>query len=112
MAHDYETQSTSLRSSKVSQKVLRQTERTRLVARAEIIDNPTNPEAGVKINLIHQIQTAQGTWADIAAGSCATLKAGEGYRLHLNSASTLELHKILTELYAIHSETGVPMGHK
>ena len=112
MAHDYETQSTSLRSSKVSQKVLRQTERTRLVARAEIIDNPTNPEAGVKINLIHQIQTAEGTWEDIAAESLATLKAGEGYRLHLNSASTLELHKILTELYAIHSETGVPMGHK
>lgn len=112
MVREYEMQATSSQSAKVSEVVLRETGRTRLVARAEIVDNQKSPDAGVRLHLVHQVRPESGAWEDLSAESLGKLKAGEGYRLHLNAAATLNLQQALTDFYAISNSGGVRRLHK
>jgi Domain of unknown function (DUF4263) len=111
MTRDYEMDSTSRQSARLADVILRQTSDTRLVARPEIVHNEKLPEAGVKIILIHQRCSPGDKWEDIPADPLSKLKAGEGVRLHLDSATTLQLKVCLTDLYAISSSGGVRSGH-
>jgi Domain of unknown function (DUF4263) len=111
MTRDYEMDSTSRQSARLADVILRQTTETRLIARPEIVDNQKSPEAGVKVTLIHQRCSSGNKWEDIPADPLSKLKAGEEVRLHLDSATTLELKKCLVDFYAISSSTGVRSGH-
>src|ERR1700722_4443593 len=111
MTRDYEMDSTSRQSARLADVTLRQTGETRLIARPEIVHNEKLPEAGVKITLIHQRCSLGDEWEDIPADPLSKLKAGEGVRLHLDSATTLQLKVCLADLYAISSSGGVRSGH-
>jgi hypothetical protein len=111
MTRDYEMESTSRQSARLTDVILRQTSETRLIARPEIVDNKQLPEAGVKVTLIHQRCLPGGKWEDIPAEPLSKLKAGEGVCLHLDSATTLQLKDCLTDFYAISSSEGVRPGH-
>jgi hypothetical protein len=111
MTRDYEMDSTSRQSARLSDVTLRQTSETRLVARPEIVDNRQSPEAGVKVTLIHQRCSPGGKWEDVPSEPLSKLKAGEGVCLHLDSATTLQLRDCLADFYAISSDGGVRLGH-
>jgi hypothetical protein len=111
MTRDYEMDSTSRQSARLADVVLRQTSETRLIARPEIVDNHKSPEAGVKVTLMHQRCSPGDKWDDVPADPLSKLKAGEGVRLHLDSATTLKLQECLADFYAISSTTGVRSGH-
>src|ERR1035437_6653903 len=101
MAEKYEIQRTSLHSAAVSDKVLAETKTTRLVLRAEIVENPRNADAKVRISLVHQRKSLKDAWEDAPTEPLSTLKAGEQVKLILHSEPTLELFRQLKTLYTI-----------
>jgi hypothetical protein len=101
MTEKYEVQRTSLQSIAVADKVLAETTTTRLVLRSEIVVNPKNPEAKVKICFVHQRQSPKHTWEDAPAEPLSSLKAGEQIKFILHSETTLKLFRQLNDLYNI-----------
>src|SRR5216117_132951 len=101
MAEKYELRRTSLQSALVHDKVLYQTTTTRLVLRPDIVDNPHNTKARVKVTFVHQRKTPKGNWKDTPTTPLSTLKAGEEVKLALHTEPTLELYDQLKNLYAI-----------
>jgi len=112
MAEKYEIQRTSLQSAAVSDKVLAESESktTRLIVRSEIVKNPNNPDARVKISLIHQRKTLKGSWEDAPAEPLSALKAGEQVKLALHSEPTLELFHHLNNLFTIATKGKIGFG--
>jgi hypothetical protein len=102
--------STSRASAECSDVVLRETETTRLVFRPFIIENPNDPDAGVKGTFIFQKKSPKDEWQDTATIPLSGLKKGEGYRLELRSSELLKLYEEVTGLYRIHAASGVPIG--
>lgn len=101
MAERYEVSTTSRHSADVSDKVLKETSTTRLMLRPEIIENPHDANACVRIALVHQRKSTSTAWEDIPVKPLSSIKAGEEVKLPLDSQSTLELFQQLTNLYAI-----------
>src|SRR5216683_1476847 len=110
MVEKYEIQRTSLQSAAVSDKVLAETKTTRLVLRPEIVGNPNNPDARVKISLIHQRKSLKDKWEDAPAEPLSTLKAGEQVKFILHSEPTLELFRQLDNLYTIATKGKIGFG--
>jgi len=110
MTEKYEIQRTSLQSAAVSDKVLAETKTTRLIVRSEIVRNPNNPDARVKISLIHQRKTLKGNWEDAPAEPLSALKAGEQIKLILHTEPTLELFRQLDNLYTIATKGKIGFG--
>lgn len=100
MSEQYEFERTSNQSAIGSYKVLAESGTTRLILHYDAIDNPKNPEARIKIDLIHQRKSPKGTWEDSPSLPLSSLRAGERFKLHLHSATTLNLYKQLGNLYA------------
>jgi hypothetical protein len=110
MPEKYEVQRTSLQSAAVSEKVLSETSTTRLVMRPEIVENPHNADARVKITLVHQRKSAKGTWEDAATTPFSTLKAGEEVKMPLHTEQTLELFRQLDNLFTIATKGKIGFG--
>ena len=110
MPEKYEYRGTSAKSSEIAAVVLRETESTRLVLRATIVENENNPDAGVKITLAHQRKAPITPWVDVPTKRLSSLKIGEEAKLRLDSSTTLELFHRLEDLYAIKSAEGVRSG--
>ncbi len=110
MGEKYEIQRTSLQSAAVSDKVLAESKTTRLIVRSEIVGNPNNPDARVKISLIHQRKTIKGNWEDAPAEPLSALKAGEQIKLILHSEPTLELFRHLDNLFTIATKGKIGFG--
>src|SRR6266542_1157747 len=110
MGEKYEIQRTSLQSAAVSDKVLAESKTTRLIVRSEIVRNPNNPDARVKISLIHQRKTIKGNWEDAPAEPLSALKAGEQIKLILHSEPTLELFRHLDNLFTIATKGKIGFG--
>ncbi len=110
MAEQYEIQRTSFQSAVVSDKVLAETKTTRLVLRADIVDNPHNSDAKVRISLVHQRKSLKGAWEDAPTEPLSTLKAGEQVKLTLHSEPTLELFRQLVSLYTIATKWKIGFG--
>lgn len=110
MTEKYEIQRTSLQSAAVSDKVLAETKTTRLIVRSEIVSNPNNPDARVKITLVHQRKSLKGNWEDAPAEPLSTLKAGEQIKLILHSEPTLELFRHLDNLFTIATKGKIGFG--
>lgn len=110
MSNNYEMTSTSLQSAVLQDVTLRETATTRLIARPEIVGNLNHPDAGVEVTFVHQRRSASGKWEDLPTEKLSTLKSGEGYKLRLDSETTLKLREYLEDFYAISSNGGVRPG--
>lgn len=110
MAEKYEVSTTSRHSADVSEKVLKETSTTRLVLRPELIDNPHDASACVKIAFVHQRKSVNTKWEDNPAKPLSSIKAGEEVKLPLDSQTTLELFQQLTHLYAIGAQGNFRFG--
>ena len=110
MVNEYRMSSTSLQSARLEDRELAVTFTTRLILRPEVVENPNNPEAGVKISLIHQRKNKNESWEDVPTPPLSSLKAGEIAKLSLNCDKTLNLYTELRNLYAISSSGGVRIG--
>ena len=93
----YATSGTSSASANVEDRVLTQGATTRKVLRAIIHENPSDPDAVVRIALIHQRKRADDSWEDQEGASLNTLKAGEAAKFTLSSADTLALRRAQAE---------------
>lgn len=102
--------STSSRSAKTDDIVLREKQLVRLIFRPLLVRNDQDPAAAVKGSFIYQRKNKFQTWEDVPASSIGTLKAGEGYRLEIHSTELLTLFNELTALYEIHRDAGIPRG--
>ena len=102
--------STSRSSAECSDVVLRDTDITRLVFRPILVNNPSIPEAAVKGTFIFQRKGPREQWVDVETIPLSQLKKGDAYKLPINSSEVLTLHKHLSNLYQVHSESGVPVG--
>jgi hypothetical protein len=112
MSDSYKTTSTSKVSAKVEDRELSVGKTTRRIIRSELVDNPKNSDACVKITILHQRKKPNDGWEDIESTPLTTMKAGEIMKLGLDSAETLKLLEELQNLYAIHDEKGIPKGER
>jgi Domain of unknown function (DUF4263) len=110
MVEQYEVKATSRQSATISDRVLAQTSTTRLVLRPEIIQNPNNPEASVRIALVHQRKSTTGKWEDAPTKLLSTLKADEQVNFILRTKATLELYRQLQNLFAIGAKGKIGYG--
>ena len=74
------------------------------------MENQNNPDAKVKISLIHQRKLPKGIWEDAPAKPLSSLKAGEQVNFNLHSETTLELFRQLKNLYTIATKGKIGFG--
>lgn len=103
MVDQYTVTKTSGQSAEVGDIVLTASTTTRLVMRSTLVTNANNPDASVKITLVHQRKSLKNNWEDAAGEPLSTLKAGQEIKLALDSAATLELRRHLENVYALHN---------
>ncbi|HSH61234.1 MAG TPA: Shedu immune nuclease family protein [Acidimicrobiales bacterium] len=107
-----QTRATSRRTADASPVVLGPGDRTRLVFKPMLVDNPNNPDAGLSGIFVYQRKVAADRWEDVESIDLTTLKAGEGVRLDLHSGEVLALFQGLSRLYSLAATEGVPMGSR
>jgi|GEM_PF-566017 len=90
--------------------VLRQKARARLVLRAKIVENPSNPDAGVDAKLLYQRKREDDTWEDVEAQGLNRVRSGEEVAIPLSSEELLALRNGLNDLQALKDSFGVPRG--
>jgi len=106
------TRSTSSKTTKVSEIVLRTGDITRLVFVPVMVPNEKNPLASVNGDFVYQKKARGDTWIPIKTLSLANLRKGEGYTLHLKSEELLKLHEHLEKVYSLRAQAGIPSGDK
>jgi hypothetical protein len=92
----------------VSDIVLRETNRVRLVFRPEIVDNVNDPAACVRGTFIYQKKAKNDKWEDAEVTSLAQLKTGDVYKLELKAGETLRLLRDLSALRRRYRAEGIP----
>ena len=102
--------STSLSSAECSDVILRETNITRLVFRPMLVDNPSIPEAAIKGTFMFLRKGPRDEWVEVETIPLSQLKKGDAYKLAIDSSEILLLYKRLTDLYKLHSESGIPLG--
>lgn len=89
--------------------VLRETNTTRLIFRAEVVDNEANPAASVHGQLIHQRKhSGSNAWQDDQTFPLRELRSGESVNLRLDADATRNLFMRLESLYSLPIEWGLP----
>ena len=107
----YTAQSSHVTSDIVTPFVLEESNTTRKVAYAKLVNNPNDKDAYVHCTILHERKSRKGTWEPVESINLATLKSGEGVRFDLSCAATKELKKALDTSYAVGKE-GLPKGHQ
>jgi len=110
MVEQYEVKTTSRQSATISDKVLVETATTRLILRPELIQNPNNPEATVRITLVHQRKSGTGKWENAPTKPLSILKADEQVNFSLRTEATLKLYRQLQNLFAIGAKGRIGYG--
>jgi hypothetical protein len=110
VVEEYTMRSTSTQSATLEDRVLTETVNTRLLLRPQIVTNVKDPDAGVRVSLIHQRKGTKEQWEDIPSPPLSSIKAGEIAKLELNSEKTLRLFDELKNLFAISESGGVRFG--
>jgi hypothetical protein len=105
-----ETRSTSKDTAECNPIPLRATDRVRLVFLPVLVNNPSQPEAGVRGEFVYQRKGKREEWTPIRSETLASLKKGEGFRLELHSGELLRFVTELRVLYGLQREQGVPRG--
>lgn len=102
MANTVRTQQTSkITSDILDDFVIDQTETTRKIMRARVVDNPKDADACISCVILHQRKGKNEQWEDCEAINLQTLKAGEGVKLHLGCSETKMLLSSLEQAYSI-----------
>lgn len=102
--------STSRTSAETEDIVLREGGTTRLLFRALMVVNPTDPKHCIKGCFIFQKKKASGNWDDYKITDLTSFKDAEGVKLELHSS---EVHDLLTQLnnrYSIFDKYGIKFG--
>lgn len=107
----YTAQSSHVTSDIVTPFVLEESNTTRKVAYAKLVNNPNDKDAYVHCTILHERKSRKGTWEPVESINLSTLKSGEGVRLDLSCTATRELKKALDTSYAVGKE-GLPKGHQ
>ncbi|TAL63082.1 MAG: DUF4263 domain-containing protein [Legionella sp.] len=107
----YSYNSTSSSSAVIEDIEFSRTSSTRRLIRPTIIENKEQPDASVKIEIIHQ-RAEKGIFEDISTEKLSQYKAKEIGKLILNSEETRSLFNHLCNLYLLHKENGVPIGSR
>ena len=110
MSEHYEFLRTSSQSALGADKILSETETTRLLLRYEAVQNPKNPDAKIKVAFIHQRKSSKGSWEDSPNVPLSSLKAGEQVKFSLHSEPTLKLYEQLKNLYAVATSGRIGTG--
>jgi hypothetical protein len=110
VVEEYTMRSTSTQSASLEDRVLTETVNTRLLLRPQIVTNVKDPDAGVRVSLIHQRKGTKEQWEDIPSPPLSSIKAGEIAKLELNSEKTLRLFDELKNLFAISESGSVRLG--
>ncbi len=106
------TRRTSQATADVTEVVLRELETRRLVFRPMLVDNPKDARAGVSGVFLYQKKGKNDEWEDFETIPLTKVHKGEGYKLDLSSAETLELFDGLKSLYEIKERYGLRPGAK
>ena len=112
MSDRYKTISTSNVSAKVEDREISRSQSTRKIIRSELIENPKNVEACVKVTILHQRKKVNDQWEDIESVPLTKMKAGETMKMGFDSEETLKMAQELKNLYAIFDGKGIPWGEK
>jgi hypothetical protein len=110
VVEEYTMRSTSAQSAVLEDRVLTETANTRLLLRPQVVTNVKDPDAGVRVSLIHQRKGTKGRWEDLPSPPLNSIKAGEIAKLELNSVKTRRLFDELRNLFAISESGGVRFG--
>ena len=106
------TKSTSPKTTKVSEIVLREGDITRLVFAPVMVPNEKNPLASVNGEFVFQKKARGDIWIPLKTIPLTSLKSGEGYTLHLKSDELLKLYEHLGKVYSLRAQAGIPSGNK
>jgi hypothetical protein len=106
------TKSTSPKTTKVSEIVLREGDITQLVFAPVMVPNEKNPLASVNGEFVFQKKARGDTWIPLKTIPLTSLKSGEGYTLHLKSEELLKLYEYLGKVYSLRAQAGIPSGNK
>ncbi len=106
------TTGTSRHSALAQDIVIEEHELTRKVVRATLNDTKVETGETVGISIVHQRKKKSDAWEDINTEKLSNLKAGEGYKLQLDSATTKRLYDALAQLYMISDAQGITWGKK
>ncbi len=102
--------STSRSSAEIDDIILRETNKTRLIFRPLIVENPSDKEACVKGWFIFQNKKPSGEWTDYESLSLSKLKDGEWVKLELKAAEVLKLLHEANKLQDIYKKFGIALG--
>jgi hypothetical protein len=105
-----EIHSTSRHHAVSSDIIVREGDRTRLVFRPEIVDNPSSPAACVRGTFLYMRKGEAQRWEDFETKPLSSLKKGDQYQLEIKSGELLPLLHSLGALYRLHRAEGVPQG--
>lgn len=104
--------STSGSTAEVTQVVLREGPRTRLVFTPMLVDNGKDPAALVRGELAYQSKNAADEWERDTPFDLRSVGPGESVRLRLGSAELLQLYKCVGALYEHVGNGGFQAGTK
>jgi len=106
------TTSTSNNSANADDIIVRQTTKTRLIFRPQLVNNANNPQASVHGTFIFQKKGMNDGWNDFQDSKLSDLKNGEGISLALRSQELLDLYSGVTKLYQLYQQQGLPQGNQ
>jgi len=107
---EIKTKSTSLATALADPIVLREKPTRRLLFCPLLVDNEKARDAAVKGTFVYQKKRTNDEWVEIQTRTLNNIKKDEGIQLPLHSAEVLKLFKGLSDLYAIHTQHGIPRG--
>ncbi|MFH1689430.1 MAG: Shedu immune nuclease family protein [Candidatus Eisenbacteria bacterium] len=106
------TKSTSHVTADADAILLRDLPTVRLLFYPMLVENRKKPEAAVKGTFVYQRKGSDGEWVDIKESTLTNIKKDEGVQLPLHSGEVHKLFVGLSDLYAVHSQYGVPRGER
>ena len=104
------TQSTSRNSAQGDEVVLRETSRTRLVFKPQLVNNPHNQAASVRGVFVFREKKPSGQWADYKTLDLSKLRDGEWIKLELKSEELQTLFTELNRYYDLYKQYGIRKG--
>lgn len=108
----FTTKSTSLYSAHVQEPIIiDEKDNTRRIFIADINDAKLQTKETLSGTIVHQRKKRNDEWEDVESINLATLKGGEGVKLHLSSGQLRKFYLGLMKLYKL-SEKGVSLGEK
>src|ERR1700676_1064376 len=110
MGNTIKLRSTSRSSAQGDDITLRENEKTWLVFRPEVVENPNDPNASVKGTFIFRVKKPSGDWADYKTLNLNRLRDGEWIKLELKSGEVRTLFTELDRHYELHKQYGIVPG--